>query len=89
VTVTVVCADAPPYEAVIVTACVELTTPTETANVADTEPSATETVAGTDTASRFDESATTAPPGGAGADSTIVPDILFPLATELCDNVRL
>jgi hypothetical protein len=89
VTVRLACAELPSYEAVIVTVWLELTVSAETVNVAEVDPAGTVTVAGTDAVLEPDESATTAPPEGAAAESTTLPVAFPPLATEFGDRVRL
>jgi hypothetical protein len=83
------CAELPSYEAVIVTVWLELTVPAEMVNVAELAPAGTVTVAGTDASLEPEESATTAPPEGAAAESTTLPVTVPPLATELAERVRL
>ena len=73
----------------IVNVWLELTVPVETENATEVAPAGTVTVAGTDTMLELEEIVTTAPPKGAAADSSALPETVPPLATELDDKVRL
>ena len=74
----------PEYEAVKVAAVEELTVPAVTVNVADVEPCATVTLAGTLAAVVFElESETTTPPEPAAAVRVTVPVPDWPLAIVL------
>ena len=87
-TVRTACDEAPPYEAVIVTASFAATVLAETVNVAEVPADGMVTVARTVAAVELEDSVTAGPPAGGGCERATVPVTVPPLATEVAERVR-